>query len=249
MLEVKNLQASTKDGKKILSGVDFSVRKGETVVLLGRNGAGKSTVADCLMGDPRFKTAGNVKFLNKDLLKLTPDQRAKLGLLLTFQNPVEVPGVSTSEVVRTALEEKKQGFVPLDDVRETLTKNSTENVWFFERELNVGLSGGEKKKNEIAQVLTLNPKLLILDEIDSGLDLDSSKEISKKLQDFQSKTDCSYLIISHNLHILSHLKPTRTILLEKGSVYATGDEKLVKRVEKQGIRAILSEISETGGKI
>lgn len=232
--------------KEILSGVDFSIKSGETVVLLGRNGAGKSTVASSLMGDPRFKVFGDVRFLGKDLLKLSPDKRAKLGILMTFQNPVEISGISTTEIVRSALEERKGGFVPIDEVREKLTANSSENVWFFEREANRGFSGGEKKKNEIAQVLALDPKLLILDELDSGLDLDSSEEISKILAEYQKKSGCAYLIISHNLRILRHLEVARAILLEKGQVYKVGDEGIVRQAEKQGIRAILSEVSSEG---
>ena len=233
--------------KEILSGIDFSINSGETVVLLGRNGAGKSTVASCLMGDPRFKVSGKVSFLGKDLLKLSTDKRAKMGILMSFQNPVEISGISTTEAVRTALEERKGGFVPIDKVREEIMRYSTEKIWFFERELNVGMSGGEKKKNEIFQLLALKPKLLILDEIDSGLDLDSAEEISKILAEYQRSSSCSYLIISHNLRVLRHLKVFKTILMEKGSVFTVGDAGLVKKAEKQGIRAILSEVSESLG--
>jgi len=252
MLEVSRLRATVKSSspvggaeKEILKGVDFSIGANETVVLLGRNGAGKSTVASCLMGDPKFKVSGSARFLGKNLLKLSPDKRAKLGLLMTFQNPVEIHGVSTTEIVRASMEEKKKGFVPIDKVREKILENGTENVWFYEREANVGFSGGEKKKNEIALTLALRPKLLILDEIDSGLDLDSSEEISKILAKYQRETGCSYLIISHNLRVLRHLKVDKAILIEKGSVYMTSDAGLVKRVEKEGIRAILNEVSDS----
>lgn len=247
LLEVKNLSASTKDGKKILNGVDFSISSGETVVLLGRNGAGKSTVASVLMGDPKFSVSGSAKFKGRGILKLSPDKRARLGLFMTFQNPVEVPGISTTEIVRASLEEKKGGFIPIDSVRERIMEHATEKIWFYEREANVGFSGGEKKKNEIAQVLALKPELLILDEIDSGLDLDASEEISKILAKYQKESGCSYLIISHNLRVLRHLKVSRSILIERGSVYTTSDSKLVKRVEKHGIKAILEEISASGG--
>ena len=245
MLEVSNLGVFTKDGKEILSGVDFSVSKGETVVLLGPNGAGKSTICTTLMGDPRFKVKGSAKFEKKELLKLTPDKRAKLGIFLSFQNPVEIPGVSTTEMLRTALV-KKNKYLPLDTVREEISKNAKklgQNIWFSERELNIGFSGGEKKKNEIIQMLTLKPKLIILDEIDSGLDLDASDKISKILRDYQKETDCSYLIVTHNMRILKHLAVSKTVILNKGRVYMTGDEKLISRVEKQGFKAIFEEVS------
>jgi len=143
------------------------------------------------------------------------------GLFMTFQNPVETPGISTTEIIRSSLEEKKGGFVPIDKVREKFTNTAQrlgENIWFFEREANVGFSGGEKKKNELIQALALKPRLLMLDELDSGLDLDSSDEISKILAEYQQETGCSYLIISHNLRVLRHLEISQAILLEKGHI-------------------------------
>ena len=263
ILTVQNLEVSIKHlasscgsspaggaEKRILSGVDFSISEGETVVLLGRNGAGKSTIVSSLMGDPRFNVSGKVKLEGADLLKLSTDQRVQKGLFMTFQNPVETPGISTTEIIRSSLEEKKGGFVPIDKVREKFTNTAQrlgENIWFFEREANVGFSGGEKKKNELIQALALKPRLLMLDELDSGLDLDSSDEISKILAEYQQETGCSYLIISHNLRVLHHLEISQAILLEKGHIVMSGESGLVKRVEKQGIRAILSEVSDSRG--
>ena len=249
--EVKNLRVKTRDKKEILSGVDFSISKGETVVLLGQNGAGKSTVASAIMGDPRFKISGSVKFLGREILKMSSDKRAKLGIFSSFQSPVEVPGVTTTEMIRSVLEEKKGGFIPLDSIREKITDSAKKlgtNIWFSERELNVGFSGGEKKKNEILQLLSLEPKLVILDEIDSGLDVDASKRISKVLADYQKKTNCSSLILTPNMRVLAHLKPTRAILIDEGQVVTLGDEKLIRRVLKQGYKAILEEICAEGEK-
>jgi len=251
LLKVLDLSVETRDGKKILSGVDFSIDKGETVVILGRNGAGKSTIAGAIMGDPRFKASGSVKILGEEMLGMAVDERAKRGIFMSFQNPVEIPGITTTEMVRSVFEEKKGGFVPLDEVREKITasaKKVKQNIWFSERELNVGFSGGEKKKNEILQMLVLKPKLVILDEIDSGLDVDASGVISKILRDYQEETGCSYLIITHNMRILRNLRPSKAILLDKGSVYAVGDEKLVKRVEKNGFAAVYGEICAEGAK-
>ncbi len=249
--EVKNLKASTQDGKEILSGVDFSIGSGETVVLLGPNGAGKSTVAAAIMGNPKFKTSGSVIFQRKELIKTSVDERARLGIFCSFQNPVEVPGITTTEVIRAVLEEKKGGFVPLDEVREGITDSTKKlgtNIWFSEREMNVGFSGGEKKKNEILQMLSLKPKFVILDEIDSGLDVDASKRISKILADYQKETGCTYLIITHNMRVLANLKPSKTILMNKGCVEAIGDEKMIRRVERDGFKFLLNEICDGGKK-
>ena len=248
---VKNLRVSTEEGKEILPGVDFEINKSETVVLIGPNGAGKSTVAGAIMGDGRFITSGSVKFLGDEILNLPVSERAKKGIFMSFQNPVEVPGITTTEMIRSVLEDKKGGFVPLDEVREGISENAKKlgtNIWFSERELNVGFSGGEKKKNEILQMLALSPKLVILDEIDSGLDVDASARISKILRDYQKESGCSYLIITHNMRVLRHLEPTRAILMKEGSVYAVGDQKMLKVVEKNGFKAFFEQISEKGVK-
>lgn len=247
--EAKNLRVLTREGKEILSGVDFSLASNETVVLLGPNGAGKSTVAAAIMGDPRFSVSGTVKFLGKDLLKMPVDKRAGLGIFMSFQNPVEVPGITTTEMIRSVLEEKKSGFVPIDEVREGITASAKKigtNIWFSERELNVGFSGGEKKKNEIMQMLSLKPKMVILDEIDSGLDVDASAKISKVLAEYQKKTGCTYLIITHNMRVLAHLKPSKVILMDKGQTRAVSDEKMLKRVEREGFKAVLDELNKEG---
>lgn len=249
-LSVLNLTTSVSD-REILHGVSFEVNAGETVVLLGPNGAGKSTVAASIMGDPKFFVSGEAKFLGKDILKLSVDKRAKLGILMSFQNPVEVPGISTTEMLRTVFEEKKGGFIPLDEVREKISgaaKKLGQNIWFSEREMNVGFSGGEKKKNEILQMLTLEPKLVILDEIDSGLDVDAGERISKVLAEYQKESGCSYLIITHNMRVLKHLKPSKAVLMNEGRVMKVGDSGLVKQVQKQGFKLILDEITVEGAK-
>ena len=250
-LNVKQLRASTREGKEILFGVDFSVNKGETAVLIGPNGAGKSTIAAAIMGDPRFVASGSVKLFKKEITNLSVDKKAELGLFCSFQNPVEVPGITTTEMIRAVLEERKGGFVPVDEVREKISKNAKElgqNIWFAERELNVGFSGGEKKKNEIIQMLSLEPKFVILDEIDSGLDVDAGAKISKVLADYQKKTGCSYLIVTHNMRVLKHLKVAKTILVDEGRVGAVSDKTLLKRVEKSGFKAVLEELDKEGDK-
>ena len=250
ILSVSKLGAKTSD-KKILEGVSFSIEKNETVVLIGSNGAGKSTVAGAIMGDPRFKVSGSVKFLGKEVLELSTSEKARRGMFMSFQNPVEIPGISTTEMIRTVLEEKRGGFIPIDGVREEITKAVKSlgmNIWFSERELNVGFSGGEKKKNEILQMMVLKPKLVILDEIDSGLDIDAAQRISKILAEYQKQSGCSYLIITHNMRILANLRPSKAVLIDKGQVRAISDEKLIVRVEKEGFKAILDELDVKGEK-
>ena len=249
--EVKNLGVKVESGKEILSQVNFSVAAGETAVLVGPNGAGKSTIAGAIMGNPRFSVSGSVKFLGKELLKMSVDKKAGLGIFMSFQNPVEVPGITTTEMLRAVLEEKKGGFIPIDEVREGIlagAKKLGTNIWFSERELNVGFSGGEKKKSEILQMLALKPKFVILDEIDSGLDVDAGKKISKILRDYQKESDCSYLIITHNMRVLSDLKPSKAILMDKGHVVAVEDEKLLGRVESEGFKAVLGDFEKKGVK-
>ena len=245
LLTVSKLTAMV-NGQEILHGVDFSVKDGETVVLLGQNGAGKSTIAAAILGDPKFEVTGKIKFKGAEISGLSIDKRAKKGIFMSFQNPVEVSGVSTTEMLRTALEERTSKHVPIDEVRESIDKAAKklgQKIWFSERELNVGFSGGEKKKNEILQMLVLKPKLVILDEIDSGLDVDAAENISEVLAEYQKETGCAYLIITHNMRVLSHLKPSKTVLIDKGSVYKVGDDGLAKTIEKRGFRAIFEEIS------
>lgn len=250
ILTVSDLKATVNE-QEILRGINFSINKGETVVLLGQNGAGKSTVAATIWGDPKFKVSGSVQFKSQELVGMKINERAKKGIFVSFQNPVEVPGVSTTEMLRTALEEKDGAHLALDEVREKINKavqKLGQNIWFSERELNVGFSGGEKKKNEIMQMLVLEPELVILDEIDSGLDVDAAEKVSEILAAYQKESGCTYLIITHNMRILSHLRPSKTVLIDKGSVYRVGDEKLAKTIEKRGYKAIFDEISAEEGK-
>ena len=250
ILTVSDLKATVNE-QEILRGIDFSINKGETVVLLGQNGAGKSTVAATIWGDPKFKVSGSVQFKGQEITGMKINERAKKGIFVSFQNPVEVPGVSTTEMLRTALEEKDGTHLALDEVREKINKAAQklgQNIWFSERELNVGFSGGEKKKNEIMQMLVLEPELVILDEIDSGLDVDAAEKVSEILAAYQKESGCTYLIITHNMRILSHLRPSKTVLIDKGSVYRVGDEKLAKTIEKRGYKAIFDEISAEEGK-
>jgi len=240
MLSVKNLSAEV-DGKRILSGVDFEVKENETVVFLGENGAGKSTMMKAIVGAPGVKVISEtVDFAQKpdkwEILKMTPDERARAGIMMCFQDPEVIEGVKTTELVREALMARGERL-SRDEVIEReaeASKKLKTSIFMTEREVNKGFSGGEKKKNEILQMLVLRPKLVILDEIDSGLDVDAAGQISKILMDYQRETGCSFLVITHNMKILKHLQPTRCYVLHQGKIVAEGDGKMVKRVEKEG---------------
>ena len=188
MLNVKKITVLVGEGeksKKIIENLSLKIVQGETVVILGPNGAGKSTLGSAIMGDPKLKiTEGKISFLNKDITQKKVDERGMLGMMMTMQNPVEIPGISTTNVIRAALNARGEDL-SLDKIRERISivcKKMKTNIFFSEREINYQFSGGEKKKNEILQALVLKPKLLILDEIDSGLDVDAANNISELLR-------------------------------------------------------------------
>lgn len=244
LLEIKDLTVETAEiekAKKIIEKVDLQVNSGETIVILGPNGAGKSTLGSAIMGDPRFRISnGEIRFLGTKINELEVDKRGLLGIMMTMQNPVEITGISTTDLIRNALIARGERL-NLDQVREKISnvcKKMKTNIFFAEREINVRFSGGEKKKNEILQALILQPKLLILDEIDSGLDIDAAENISELLQEFQKETGVAFLVITHNMRVLKKLKVNRTYILKKGEVVKTGGARLVKLVERQGFNVI-----------
>ena len=244
LLIVKNLTVEALNGvqtKKIIKNVGLEVKKGETVVILGPNGAGKSTLGSAIMGDPRFRvSSGEMIFLGERINILGTDGRALLGMMMTMQNPIEIAGISTTDVVRNALNARGERLT-LDQVRERVSvacKKLGTNIFFAEREINVQFSGGEKKKNEILQALVLKPKLLILDEIDSGLDIDAAENISKLLKVLQEETGVAYLIITHNMRVLKELRVDRTYILRAGEIVKTGDAELVRQIEQNGFGVI-----------
>lgn len=245
MLEVSALKTVV-GGREILHGVDLEVRAGETVVLIGKNGAGKSTLARALMTgewetsenyqervfseEKEIVITGAVNFAGEDIAKFSTEQRARVGMFLAAQQPVEVVGVSTTELLKASLEARDGKKWRIDDVQKKVAvaaKKIGVNIFTAERELNVGFSGGEKKKNEILQMMVLKPKFAVLDEPDSGLDFQSTKRISQALADFQKETNVGYLIISHNLKILEKLPVAKVYLLERGRILQEGGEELL----------------------
>ncbi len=246
-LEIRGLYVNAGE-KEILHGVDLDMNAGETHVIMGPNGAGKSTLAGVLMGNPALKvTAGSVCFQGKDLLSLSVSERARTGLFLSFQNPIEVPGISLENFIRSALEqrtgEKLRVWSFRKEVRavlETLQMDPS----YAERDLNVGFSGGEKKKAEILQMLLLRPSLAILDETDSGLDVDAVRTVSRGVEEFQKNKAASLLIITHNAAILSSLHVDAVHILVDGRIVKNGGAELIEEIEREGFAKYEGDLPE-----
>lgn len=250
MLEIKNLHASI-DGKEILKGINLSVKKGEVHAIMGPNGSGKSTLSSVLVGNPLFEvTEGEVTYEGKDLLALAPEERSCEGLFLSFQYPVEIPGVSMMNFMRTALNEHKkyQGLPPISasdflkmvrEKREIVELDSK----LVNRSVNEGFSGGEKKRNEIFQMAMLEPKLAILDETDSGLDIDAIRIVSQGVNALRS-ADNSTIVITHYQRLLNYIKPDIVHILYKGRIVKTGGPELALVLEEKGYDWIKEELED-----
>ncbi len=250
MLEIKNLHAGI-NGKKILKGINLSVKKGEVHAIMGPNGSGKSTLSSVLVGNPMFEvTEGEVTYEGKDLLELAPEERSCEGIFLSFQYPVEIPGVSMMNFMRTALNEHKkyQGLPPvsasdfLKMVREKRAIVELDSK-LVNRSVNEGFSGGEKKRNEIFQMAMLEPKLAILDETDSGLDIDAIRVVSQGVNALRSK-DNSTIVITHYQRLLNYIKPDIVHILYKGRIVKTGGPELALVLEEKGYDWIKEEIED-----
>ncbi len=244
LLSVQNLQVAVED-KQILHNIDLEIKPGETHVLMGPNGAGKSTLGYALMGNPKYTiTDGTIIFDGEDITKLSVDKRAKAGLFLSFQNPLEVPGISLSSFLKTALEQQRGTRIKAWDFRKELRAAmallSMDNK-YAERDLNTGFSGGEKKKAEILQLLMLNPKLAILDETDSGLDVDAVKIVSQGIKTYQDNRDGALLIITHNTKILESLHVDHTHILVNGQIIKNAGPELVEEINKSGFEQFLQK--------
>ena len=243
LLDIQNLSASLEDGKQILNGLSLSMEKGETHVLMGPNGAGKSSLGNTLMGNPVYKiTDGKIIFKDQDITEETTDKRAKLGMFMSFQAPLEVPGISLETFIRSAIQQKTGERVKLFQFQKELNacmELLNMNLDYAKRDLNVGFSGGERKKSEILQLLMLKPDFAILDETDSGLDVDAVRVVSKGIQEYQKTVGGSLLIITHNAKILESLKVDKTHILVKGHIVHTGDGSLVEKINKEGFEKFI----------
>ena len=244
LLKITDLSASA-DEKKILNHLSLSIGRGETHVIMGPNGAGKSTLASVLMGDESYEvTGGTVEFDGEDIGELATHERAKKGIFLSFQNPIEVPGISLENFIKTALELRSGQKIKAWDFRKEVKRvleALAMDPSYAERDLNVGFSGGEKKKAEILQMLLLKPRLAILDETDSGLDVDAVRTVSKGIEEYQKDEAASLLIITHNAAILSALSVDWVHILVNGKIVKTGGRELIDLVAQNGFASFEEE--------
>ena len=243
MLKIENLQAKV-DSKKILKGLNLNIKAGEIHAIMGPNGSGKSTLANILSGKKGYEVSGTITFDNKNIFDLGIEERAHKGLFLAFQYPLEIPGVNTSNFLKTSLNaiRKSSGKKELDavDFLKIVKKKATElkieeNI--LNRQLNVGFSGGEKKKNEILQMSLYEPKMVILDETDSGLDIDALKVVANGVNTLRDKKR-SFLIITHYQRLLDYIKPDFVHVLMNGKIAKTGCSELAQELEKVGYEKI-----------
>ncbi len=237
LLKVSNLHVKVQEGE-ILHGVDLDIKNGETHVLMGPNGTGKSTLGYALIGHPDYEISdGKIEFLGEDITEAGADERAKKGIFLSFQNPIEVPGVSLSSFIRSALEQISDEKIKVWDFNKSLKETMKVldmDESYAERDLNVGFSGGEKKKAEVLQLLMLKPKLAILDETDSGLDVDAVKTVSAGIEEFQKRCGGALLIITHSTKILESLKVDKVHIMLDGKIGKEGGFELVDQVNENG---------------
>jgi Fe-S cluster assembly ATP-binding protein len=250
MLTIRNLHAGIEE-KKILNGINLDIKAGEVHAIMGPNGSGKSTLASVLAGRENYEVIeGSVDFLGKDLLELAPEERAGEGLFLAFQYPVEIPGLSTTNFIKTAVNEirKYRGQESLDAV--AFLKLMKEKMAMMEidqsllsRSLNEGFSGGEKKRNEIFQMAMLQPKLAILDETDSGLDIDAIRIVANGVNKLKSK-DNAVLVVTHYQRLLDYIIPDFVHVLYNGRIVKTGTKELALELEERGYDFIKSEVAE-----
>ena len=243
MLDISNLNASI-DGKKILRDFDLKIKPGEVHAIMGPNGSGKSTLANILSGRKGYEIKGSASYEGNDLLNIPIEERAQKGIFLAFQYPTEIPGVNTNNFLKTSLNtiRKFRGLKEIDSIDFLkLVKEKSEKLKIeqkiLSKELNVGFSGGEKKKNEILQMTILEPKLAILDETDSGLDIDALRIVSDGVNSLRNK-DRSFLIITHYQRLLDYIKPDFVHVLVNGKIVKTGCSDLAQELEKDGYEGV-----------
>lgn len=248
-LTIKDLHVSVSD-TEILRGLDLEIPKGEVHALMGPNGSGKSTLANAIMGHPAFEvTAGSVQFKDQDVLALPTDERSRLGLFLAFQYPAEIPGVRVTSFLRMALNAHRTDEISAMDFRRLILKKMEllkMDPKFANRYLNEGFSGGEKKRNEILQLAVLEPEIAILDETDSGLDIDALRIVSDGVNQLRG-TDLGILLITHYQRLLNYIVPDRVHVMINGQVVESGDGDLAKRLEAEGYERYEDSANESEG--
>ena len=243
LINIENVYVKAGD-KEILKGMNLKINKGEIHVIMGPNGSGKSTTANAILNNPMYKkTEGKITFEGKDITNLTTDEIARRGVFMSFQSPEEIPGISVTNFLKYAKNKVTGKPVKIFEFKDELKKNMEElkmNPKNMDRSLNVGFSGGEKKKNEILQMLVLNPKLAILDETDSGLDVDAIKTVSKGISMYKNENN-AVLIITHNTKLIQGLDVDYVHVLVDGKIVKTGNSKLSKEIEENGYSKYIEE--------
>jgi len=251
MLSIKNLRATIED-KEILKGINLEIKAGEIHAIMGPNGSGKSTLANVLSGNENYKvTGGEVYFEGKNLLEMDPETRAREGLFLAFQYPIEIPGVSNATFLKTAINEIRK-YKGLDEItpKDFLARIKEKaqilgmDHSLISRSVNVGFSGGEKKRNEIFQMLMLEPKLVLLDETDSGLDIDALKIVANGVNIYRNNNN-AVLVVTHYQRLLNYIQPDFVHVLYKGKIIKSGGKELALELEEKGYDWLKSEETET----
>lgn len=243
ILEIKNLSVEI-EGKKILDDFNLKLEKGKVYALMGQNGSGKSTLANVLSGNPKYKlTSGKIFLDEEDITEMSPDERARRGIFMSFQSPQEISGITIFDFLRTAYNSVNEKKISLLEFKKLLKEKCEllgvdEN--FTSRYLNQGFSGGEKKKSEILQLMILNPKIIILDETDSGLDIDALRIISESVN-YLDKENKIILIISHYKRIFNHINADKVLIMSKGKISLEGEKDLIDEIEEKGY-SILNKI-------
>ncbi len=247
LLEIQDLVVSVEE-KEILKGIDLTIQPGEVHVVMGPNGAGKSTLLNAIMAHPKYEIEeGDIRFKDESILEDSTDERARKGIFLSFQSPQEIPGVTVEDFLRTAKSEVTKKNVPVLKFKKDLAKKMEHlemKTSVGDRYLNVGFSGGEKKKNEILQMQVLNPDLILLDETDSGLDVDAVRVVSEGVADFLDESKAC-LIITHHSAILDKIKPDFVHIIIDGKIAKEGGPELVDRVQQDGYAWLRQELEET----
>ena len=241
LLNIKDLKVNGGE-KEILKGVDLTINENETHVLMGPNGTGKSTLGYAVMGNPKYEiTGGSITFKGEDITGLAVNERAKKGIFLSFQTPIEIPGVTLSGFIRSGLERKTGKRIRFFEFKKKLAETMellNMDPSYGDRDLNVGFSGGEKKKAEILQMLMLEPSLAILDETDSGLDVDAVRTVSKGISLYKERCQGSLIIITHSTRILQSLTVDKAHVMEKGVIVKNGGSELVDEINEKGFEGL-----------